>query len=538
MKKIIISLLILVLGIALQAGEISVSGKNTMKYGNGSEWAGTGKDIEIKKEFFENQLDLDFIKDELQFGFTLEATSPSEHNENLQEITKKYITYQKDGYTVTGGDFYTVFGRGLVLDLRESRPEFFNNKITGGFFSAENDYFSAKALGGKSYYKYLNDLEARNTTVEEMKVNVYGGNAVFDLGRYIGNEDLSLETGLSYLSMSGDSMEVNGFYKDMFIKKSEIGAFSLKSAYRGFEFYSEYAVKNVQRDPSVTGWAGYFSAGYATKGFALTVEGKDYYRYGTNPNHLKSGFTPFQNPPEVTIKHRSHLLSSVKHIVNANDELGFYAQLQLEPNEAVEATVKAAMSSRRDADAIMIQTEKRYLPYTDFWGEAAYKIADWKILGGAGYFQDSPFSKDANSLLDLDNKTDNKLAFYDQRITGMVEAIYKVNENSDVKVAGEYQQATTGTESLNKDFNEYYGSLEYNMPTLGYLSFGVTKTTEEFGGDAPDLWLNGEAGLIINANHKLEIFYGRERAGIKCSGGACRQVPEFEGVRATLVSTF
>jgi len=50
--------------------------------------------------------------------------------------------------------------------------------------------------------------------------------------------------------------------------------------------------------------------------------------------------------------------------------------------------------------------------------------------------------------------------------------------------------------------------------------------------------LNGEAGLIINANHKLEIFYGRERAGIKCTGGACRQVPEFEGVRATLVSTF
>ena len=538
MKKIITALLFTIINLSLQAGELTVSGKNIMKYGNGSEWAGPGKDIEIKKEFWENQLDLDFAKDEFQFGLRIEATSPSEYGENIKDITKKYVTYQKDNYTLTGGDFYTIFGRGLVLDLRESKAEFFDNKITGGYFNAEKDFGSIKLLGGKSYYKYYYDKNALNATVEEMPVNVYGGNAVLNLANIFKNDNFTLETGFSYLKMRGDSIETNDFYQDIFIKESETGAFSISSAWEGLEFYSEYAVKTVQRDPSVTGWAGYLSLGYAAKGIGITLEGKDYYRYSTNPNHLKSGLTPFQNPPEVIINHRSHLLSAVKHNVNPNDELGLLLQAQFAPVEGLETAIKAAMSSRRDEDKIMIQQDKRFLPYQDVWAEASYALNGWKLLGGGGYFLDCPLSKSGNASLYLNKETENDKTFFDERITGMAEAGYKINEESDAKATFEFQQVKEGTEILSNDFNEYYLSAEYNIPAYGYLSVGMTKTTQEVSGDAPDTWLNFEGAYQISANHKLEIFYGRERAGIKCTGGACRQVPEFEGIRATLVSTF
>ncbi len=36
----------------------------------------------------------------------------------------------------------------------------------------------------------------------------------------------------------------------------------------------------------------------------------------------------------------------------------------------------------------------------------------------------------------------------------------------------------------------------------------------------------------------LKAFYGAQKAGIRCSGGQCRQLPGFEGARFSMVGTF
>ena len=149
---------------------------------------------------------------------------------------------------------------------------------------------------------------------------------------------------------------------------------------------------------------------------------------------------------------------------------------------------------------------------------------------------DSPLSKDANQFIIPGEVGADSLVYSDERITILGEFHYELNENSSLMFAGEYQTVTN--ELMDEDYNDMYVAVEYGYPEYGYINVSLITTSEEVVGDSPDSWLGFEAGLNIYENHKLELFYGRERAGIKCSGGACRYVPEFDGFRVTLISEF
>jgi len=53
-----------------------------------------------------------------------------------------------------------------------------------------------------------------------------------------------------------------------------------------------------------------------------------------------------------------------------------------------------------------------------------------------------------------------------------------------------------------------------------------------------DQWMGGELAAEIGNNHRLILFYGRERGGLKCTSGVCRTVQSFEGVRLTYTGRF
>ena len=130
----------------------------------------------------------------------------------------------------------------------------------------------------------------------------------------------------------------------------------------------------------------------------------------------------------------------------------------------------------------------------------------------------------------------DSLVYSDERITFLAEFHYELSESSGLMLAGEYQTVTN--ELMDEDYNDIYVAVEYAYPEYGYMNVSLIATSQEVSEDTPDSWLGFEAGINIYENHKLELFYGRERAGIKCSGGACRQVPEFDGFRMTLISEF
>lgn len=518
------------------AEELNITATNTMKFGIGKEWGGDEKNIEIPKQYFEDWIDIQASKGDFTAGLRFEAADSSSHNEALNEITKLYFNYSANRINITAGDFYGSFGRGVVFGLKESRADFFDSKVTGGKFEYCGDYFSFKALGGKSYFKYINDFDPQLQTVEQMDNAVLGSELVLPVSSYLNLENFSFSIGGSYLHIKGDETPENQYlYDEMFIEKSDIAGLSIEAAAYDIEFYNEYAIKTTERTPSQTGWANFTSVGYAAKGISFGLEFKDYYKYGANPNEPSSGFTPYQSAPELIIVHSSHLLNTHPHEVNPNDEIGYKLTAMYELNEQIGFNGTYAFSSKHNEDAVMPEFSDDFLPYNDLWIGADYKTEEHGISGGFGYFIDSPLSKGLNQF--VVPGADSTSVYSDVRTTIMGEYNFKLNENSKIAFCGEFQKVTN--EYLDEDYNDLYGSVEYALSPYGYINLSLITTSQEFdSSDTPDSWLGIEAGINIRENHKLELFYGRERAGIKCSGGTCRQVPEFDGFRMTLVSDF
>ncbi len=535
MKNLLILIIIAVAGL-IYAGEVNINATNTMRFGTGSEWVGDAKDIEVPKQYFEDWIDLEASKGNFTAGLRFEAADSSSHNESIKEVTKLYFNYSNNGINVTAGDFYGSFGRGLVFGLKESKADFFDSKITGGKFEYCGELFGLKALGGKSYFKYINDFDPAAQTVDEMDNSIVGGEISIPVSSYMNFDELSVNIGLSYLYLKSDyADELQYLYDEMFIEETNIGGFSTEIIWSDWEFFNEYAVKVTERTPDQTGWANYTSVSYAVKGFSAGVEYKDYYKYGANPNDPGSGFTPYQNAPELTIVHSSHLLNTHPHEVNPNDEIGLKLNAVWQMNEQLDISGIFAVSSKHNEDNIMPEFGEEYLPYKDAWIGSNFVQENYAITAGAGYFIDTPINKGLNQQI-IPGEENNPDAYYDERLTVMGECSFNIDSESKIAVCGEYQKVTN--EYLDEDYNDIYASAEYSYSPYGYISVSMIKTTEEVAEDAPDMWLGLETGINIMDNHKLELFYGRERAGVKCSGGTCRQVPEFDGFRMTLVSEF
>ena len=537
MKKIILLLTLVLISFTF-AEEFEISATNTIKFGTGSEWVGDNKDIELKKQYIQDYISVNATKGDFELGFTYETADSSEHNEALNEFTKKYFKYSSNDITVTAGDFYGTFGRGVVLDLREERADFFDSKVTGGKVSYEGDLFTMQALGGKSYFKYINDFDLTNESVDQMNTMLIGGETVLNLSDIFKMENYILNIGGSYLFMKGDYVPNTQYlYDSDFIKQTEIGGIALNLSMFDIDFYNEYAIKNTQRTPSKQGWANYTSLAYTKDGFGITAEFKDYYQYAANPDATSSGFTPYQNAPELTIEHVAHLLNTHPHEINPNDEIGYKISILSNPLKDIDITGIFAIASKHNKDAIIPETSDDYLPYIDSWVDFKYDFGVNELKIGGGYLKDSPLSKGVNQfIVPEETNTDSIATYIDERITFLAEYHYELNENSSLMFAGEYQTITN--ESMDEDYNDTYIAVEYDYPEYGYLNVSLITTSQEVSKDAPDSWFGIEAGINIYDNHKLELFYGRERAGIKCSGGACRQVPEFDGFRMTLVSEF
>ena len=69
--------------------------------------------------------------------------------------------------------------------------------------------------------------------------------------------------------------------------------------------------------------------------------------------------------------------------------------------------------------------------------------------------------------------------------------------------------------------------------------FNYVTTGNEFKGSAPNRlhYPFGSVGYIRGGN-RFTVSYGRQRAGIFCVGGVCRNVPAANGLTVSVTSTF
>ena len=116
-------------------------------------------DTDNSSEILENWFNLDFTKGIFSTGFRFEVFQPNDPNPAISRGKNKYsdiafkyikanIGNRKSGLNITLGNYYTSFGRGMVLKSYEDRNVRVDNNLLGILLEGTYSNFALKALSG------------------------------------------------------------------------------------------------------------------------------------------------------------------------------------------------------------------------------------------------------------------------------------------------------------------------------------------------------------------------------------------------------
>ena len=286
-KKLFLSLSLLFIVVKPLFSQLSVA--NRMEY---THWEKYNRNI------LENWLDVSYQESNYSFGLRHEINKPPDpfifpmdSLLNQNELTFKYAEMYKGNFTLRVGNYYAMFGRGMVLRTYEDRNLRVDNNIEGVKANYYNDFLEITALGGRIRDKYNRRGD-----------RVFGMDGEFNLG--------NVKLGASFLR---NQKSDNSF--------SEISALRFNPSFRDFDLYGEIAYHKKL--------SHYYALSYSRDRFTLLAEYKNYYQLSFS-NDLS---VEYNTPPALSREHSYSLLNRHPHVLNANDERGYQFEGTMELSE-------------------------------------------------------------------------------------------------------------------------------------------------------------------------------------------------------------
>jgi hypothetical protein len=448
-----------------------VNASNQMEY---SSDGNTGQDI------FHNWTDLDLTYGDLRLNLRYEAHQPDDWGDSWQGFTFRNAQMSSEFLEVTAGNYYVLFGRGLILRSYENRDLRFDNNIDGARGIIEFEGFKLTMLTGNATdrYKRLEDpLHAADAKVALTDWSTLGG---------------------SYL-------------------RTHITDFGLVRMYGGnvgislpnVDLYAEYAEKNNPSGEYIPddGSGIYASANVYTSGLGLSLEFKDYDKLS-----FTNGDVVFNNPPSLAREHAYTLLNRHAYILDMYDERGYQAEITSSPFEDLSVLVNGSYTTNRKDDLV----------FSEIYSEAEY---DWEykatIKGG---FSRQEYKTELGSPV---------------RLAPVVDIVYYLSEATTLDFILEHLY----TEKYDAQLTYYDQILSLSLSqspvaslTLTYERTTEWETAEQWTGRKD--WLMGYLDLALGDDHNLSLGLGTRREGKVCSGGVCVDKPALDGWEIKLLSRF
>jgi hypothetical protein len=260
---------------------------------------------EYNRDILENWSELYYQRDFLQVGFRYEINHPpdpflfpQDTLLNEFELTYRFAEFYYKNITMRLGNFYTMFGHGLVLRTYEDRNLRVDNNIDGIMINLSKSFCKIQTIAGKMRDKY-----------NRRKYAIYGID-----GKILPRKKIHL--GASYLYQDDPEGEM-----------SEIWASSCRFTTDWGDLYCEIAK---------AGWydkySYYLSFSTTYSQFALVMEYKDY-----NQLSFKNTYNSEYNAaPSLTREHSFTLLNRHPHALNMDDEKGYQLELVYSPTDTWE----------------------------------------------------------------------------------------------------------------------------------------------------------------------------------------------------------
>ena len=457
---------------------------------------------------------------------------------NGEGITYRYTQFNKDGLDITLGNFYEQFGSGMILRAFEERNLGYDNAFDG----IRLKYSPFKGV-------YLKSLIGRQRLYFDKAEGIVRG---FD-GEISLNESFESLSDMKTQVMIGGSF-VSKFQKDLdpiYILPENVASWASRfSIFHGkWIMGAEYVYK--YNDPSATnnfiykeGQALLANLGYSQKGFGFSLAAKRIDNMSFNSDRNLSGQEVSINfLPALTKQHTYALATIYPYGTIANGEMGLQADLNYKIKKGTLLGGKYGVGILANfSNAYSIH--KSPINEDTAIGESGTLgyTSDFFKVGDDKYFQEYSLeiSKKINRKLKLigtylnTHYNSNFIVGYGNY--GMIKAgiwiletQYKLKPKHSLRT--EFQHLKTAQHEGNWAMGlvEYTVSPHYFIAIQNLYNYGnkINKTH----------YPNISAGYTKNTT-RFALGYGKQREGIFCVGGVCRNVPKSNGFSLSITSSF
>lgn len=465
----------------------------------------------------------------------------------------RYASFIQDGLEITVGNFYEQFGMGMILRAYEERGLGVDNAFDGARvrYSPTPGVYIKGLIGNQRFYWKKSDGIVR----------AFDGEIQFnELIPKLSTSALRLSIGGSFVSkyQSAGTSSLN------IPENVGGGAARFQMNYKDFSVMGEYAFKD--NDPTKSnhyiykkGDGFFVSATYSRKGFGINLSAKSIdnmefrsdrdagfndlfinYLPALSRQHtyaLAATLYPYATQPNGEIGFQGDVIYKVKKgtaiggkygttiqlnasIINSHDRQYFADPDPVVATELLDQQVYLAADERREGYTSSLFNIGSEVYYRDYNIEVDRKInKNFKLKGTYVY-------QEYNIELIQNKASTNVLA----RIW-VLEGLNRLSKKHSIR--WEAQHLSTGQDQ---------GDWAFALIEYGYSPHWIVTVLNQYnyGNKNKDLRVHyptTQVTYIHNAN-RISLSYGRQRAGIFCVGGVCRNVPAANGLTLAITSSF
>ena len=469
-------------------------------------------------------------------------------------VSNIYVKALGNGFDVTVGDFYDQFGNGFVFRTYEERSLGIDNSIRGARLNVSAvKGANLKLLGGvqRCFWDWDTDAWLGGADLELNMEQYFKGLADKNITWMIGGSYLMKHENEEDVLVPGTNYKLN--------MAPMVHTFGVRTRLQSgpYSFMAEYAWKT--QDPSKdndyiyrNGSAVMVSASYSKKGLSALVQAK---RSENMSNRMKRGFVSYlggncrlNHMPAFSYQHTYALPALYPYATQDADgewafqgEFGYTFKRRTALGGKYGTKLKVNFSYIRGIDKT--PTESLIEGVNSTMGTDGYHS---KFFGFGGVYY-----KDINVQLEkkLSKSFKLNLMYMNQLYNKtVVEGEGGVVKSNIFVAEGKYQFSPKMTlrgeaqylQTKQDQGDWYYGLLELSV--LPYLMFTISdqynanvpyytenKQVDDSKGTHSQHYLLGSVTATYKA-HRLQLSYGKTRAGYNCSGGVCRFVPASYGM--------
>ncbi len=437
-------------------------------------------------------------------------------------LATKYVQWRDKNFEVLVGDIYDQYGNGLIFRSYEDRQLGFNNSVEGvraGYNFGR--YVTLKGMYGRPrlYTDYSNSW-VRGADLSVSLADIMNVSAItFSLeGSYV-NRFQNLKQIPSDLDwFTQEFMDENGI-------KPNLNMYSgrLNFGWNGLSLRGEYVHKSsdVYNDSFATkkGWAALGEVGYNYKTFSVMGTFRALRYMGTQIDIFGSGTGNAINYLPALTRQYTYMLANINpYIVKPVGEIGGQVDVgysyRSKSNRYRYWNFHANFSTFYSFEEEMVDTKRQL-----YWRDINVDIErqwnkKWKTLLFYSY-QDNMEHQAHVFVGDVTHKFNRKMAL-------RFELQYLLSGDKREEWDGEYSFGDWVAGLVEFSLAPHWSFYVQDMYNLGY-----SKTH----------YYNGGFSYTYNRT-RVQLGYGRNRAGYICSGGACRYSPAYTGVNLVLTSSF